>query len=117
LFSDENKIEKEEIKKEFKPYLLRDSVNKAGVIGKLSNFTDILGRKLYVGDTVIIFHDGEEDTTESIITEEYDRFNVMGLYYYDFPNGEYLGYKILKKRSYKDVKYGEAIRGIKYVKS
>lgn len=109
------------IKEGFKPYIRKttENKNKLGYLGELTNFTDIVGRKLYVGDTVKVFYENGKESSggESLIVKEHDRFHLMGAYYSDFITGEASGLKIIKSRSFEEIENGEIIRDIKYVKS
>jgi hypothetical protein len=113
---------KEEVKdEEFKPYLKNTIVGgQRGIIGTPSNFFDVYGKKLFVGDTVKIIDKSffnDDDREESFITYEDTRFNVMGLYGKDFSKGIQGDYAIIKMRSFEDVRDGEIIRYTEYVKT
>jgi hypothetical protein len=115
LFEDDRKVEK---KQSFIPYLMKFDNSKIGNIGEETTWTDIVGRKLYIGDTVSIFNNGVESKAgESVVIFDKNNYQIMGLYDYDFINGFFKNWKIVKKRSFKDVNDKESIRGIKYIKS
>lgn len=115
LFEDNKKIEKKE---NFVPYLKKFDNKKIGNIGEETIWTDVVGRKLYIGDTVSIFINGvESQAGESVVVFDNGNYQIMGLYDYDFTNGFFNNWKIIKKRSFKDVNDKESIRGIRYIKA
>lgn len=94
-----------------------------GEIGKKTKFKDAIGRELCIGDVVEYFDKGNISYGDTVIVESvlqyYGNRNkqfVMGIECScNDDSGEISGWKIIKKRSFEEVKNGEGIYGIKYV--
>lgn len=88
-----------------------------GVIGTPTKYKDVLGRALFVGDTVDLFTENGDciDEVAVVETEAEGQF-VMGIACDCDPKKGTTGHwRILKKRSYKDVECGETVGMIDYV--
>ena len=96
---------------------------KLGVVGTPTPITDLRGEELCVGDCVeLFFRSGVEHTNCAICKDEYGKFQVMGLYGAEFENGfssngSNTQYAILKSKSYKDLKVGDAIGSVEVVET
>lgn len=95
-----------------------------GDIGKETKYTDAVGRKLYVGDVIELYNNGELDTVEVMVETI---LSYRGNRAKQFVNGIECecndelgdisgGWKIIKIRSFDEVKNGEEIGIFKYVK-
>lgn len=85
-------------------------------IGEETNFVDAVDRRLYIGDIVEIFDCGKLLGERVVAEYEREQFIVGIRGACNDKNGTIEEkWKILKKRSYKDVKNGETIGGIKFV--
>lgn len=108
--------------KKFVPHLDNNGKN-SGEIGKGTKYTDAVGRKLFVGDVVEHFSNRGESYGDTIIVDEYLTYLkatkqfVMGIEMCcNDKTGEINdGWKLIKKRSFSDVKNGEEFYGIKYI--
>lgn len=105
--------------KGFMPYLkIRITGSNYGTIGTPTNYEDVIGRKLFVGDTVELYNRNQECLGERAIVERNGKKFVFGIEMVcDDVKGTTGGWKILKKRSYNDIKDGETVDEIKYIKS
>lgn len=105
---------------EFKPHL--EFKNKQyGNIGDKTPIKDAIGRELRVGDTVEIYDTGNNFNCigERVVVykEEEKTSFVFGIRASCEKNGTINdGWKIILKRKYEDIKNGEVVDGIKYVK-
>lgn len=97
-----------------------------GNLGDPTNFKDAIGRPLFVGDTVELFDDtnrsyGETPIVKNKIMWGEKRVKTFVLGIEESCNdkkGTTGAWKIIKKRSYEDVKDGEIVRsGLKYIKT
>ena len=116
-YKPEEKAEKT-AEKTFVPYLEENIVgNKLGEIGKETKFVDVVGRKLCVGDVVELFDNNSESYGDRVVVEYDNTQFVMGISIAcDCKTGHISNdWKIIKKRSYKDVNNGEKIGGVKYI--
>lgn len=107
----------ETAEKTFVPHLEDNIIgNKLGEIGKETKFVDVVGRKLCVGDVVELFNNSDFYGDRVVVEDDNTRF-VMGIRMScDCKNGHIDNeWKIIKKRSYKDVNNGEKVDGIKFV--
>ena len=93
-----------------------------GTIGIPTAYNDVLGRPLFVGDTVDVYLNGIF-RGEKAVVQPCDGFFagkqfILGIEpYCNDKNGEIKGeYKILKNRSHSDVKNGTIVDGVKYIK-
>jgi hypothetical protein len=110
-------------KVEFIPHLLSDD-DFYGNIGEPTNYRDVIGRPLCVGDVVEHFYkDGHSYGDTVIVKTKLSYRNhgkkafVMGIEMEcDDKKGTTGDWKIFKKRSFEEVADGEKISGIKYVK-
>lgn len=103
------------------PYLTCNEIHNSpsyGVIGTPTNYKDVLGRSLFVGDTVDIFTLNGDCVDETCVVEtKADGQFIMGIACDCNPKKGTTGnWKILKKRSYKDVEDGESVGMIDYKK-
>lgn len=110
-------------KPKFTPHLVSGKAH-YGNIGEPTNYKDAIGRPLRVGDVVEHFSDRCESYGDTVIVKRKlsyrnneEKTFVMGIEGEcndkDGTTGEW---KILKKRSFDEVKNGEEVFGIKYVK-
>lgn len=107
----------EKKKAEFKPYLTFDGLSDFyGNIGDETSQVDVLGNRLKVGDTVKLYY-GKTFKGESPIVRSNNRDFVMGLCGTVFFNGKAEDWTIIKNRSYEEVKDGEIVGNIKYIKT
>lgn len=106
----------EEKQPEFKPFL-RDKVGwRYGYIGDKTPLKDVIGRELRIGDTVELYNLENECRGEKAIVYD-DKAFVMGIRAGCRKDGEIThGWKIILKRRYEDIKNGEIVDGIKYIK-
>lgn len=106
---------------EFVPHLTFKGKN-FGNIGEPTNYKDAIGRPLYVGDIVEHFGGTCKSFGDTVIVKSKFRSSkgkafVMGLEIVcDDENGTTGNWKILKKRSFDEVKNGEIVNFVKYVK-
>jgi len=113
-YEDCNYVKKFEEK--FVPYLEFYASN-YGIIGEDTNIIDAVGRRLRIGDTVEIYHYGEYLEESTIVKNQAKNF-VMGICSFCNPDGSIRNdYKIIKKRSYKEINDREVVHDIRYVKS
>lgn len=100
----------------FVPHLEVDGENR-GKIGTPTKYKDALDRPLVVGDVIELYKDGELRDEYPVVQEGKTQF-VMGIMCCcDSATGEISDYyKILKKRSHAEVKNGEVVGFIKYIK-
>lgn len=103
------------------PHLLSIGHN-YGTIGIPTAYNDVLGRPLFVGDTVDLYWNGIS-RGEKVVVQPCDglfagKQFIMGIdVCCNDKNGEIkFGYKILKNRSHADVKNGTIVDGVKYIK-
>lgn len=108
--------EKEE-KPAFKPYLMYRGTNtNYGYIGESTPLKDVIGRELKVGDTVELYDKNNNFKCEEPIAFNGEKYFVMGIACDCKKDGIITGgFKIIKKRDYKDIKNGEKVDGIEYV--
>lgn len=109
--------------KKFVPHLI--SIGKDyGEIGKETKYVDAVGRKLCVGDVVEYFDGNGNCYGETVIVEQILSYRnnevkqfVMGIEMCcDDKTGSISeGWKIIKKRSFEEVKNGEEVFGVKLV--
>lgn len=100
---------------EVKPHLTLDN-SYFGEIGKKTNFKDVIGRPLYIGDTVELYDDCNEFYGEKCIVEINRNTGVMGIMGACSNNGKIIhDWKIIKKRNYYDIADGEVVDCVKYV--
>lgn len=93
-----------------------------GTIGTQTKYNDVLGRPLFVGDTVDVYWNGIFGGEKAVV-QPCDDFSagkqfIVGIKEYcNDNNGEIKGgYKILKNRSHSDVENGTIVDGVKYIK-
>ncbi len=107
-----------------KPHLLC-STRHYGNIGEKTNFKDAVGRPLFVGDVVEHFNEGAVSFGDTVIvkTKCSHLYNKEKTFVFgigtccDDKKGTLSdGWKIIKKRSFDEVKNGENIYGIEFVK-
>ena len=105
------------VEKEFTPHL--EVVGMCyGVLGTPTKYKDILGKELFVGDTVSVFDDDGRMIIETPIVEtgEDGQF-VMGIETdCDKEAGTTGEWEILKSHSYEDIKDGTHVNFVTYVK-
>lgn len=90
-----------------------------GSIGAETNYKDVIGRPLFVGDTVDLYDAGNNLLGERAVVYEDNRGAfVMGIRDDCMPRAGKIGYgwKVIKKRSYEDVPNGEKVGDISYFK-
>lgn len=93
-----------------------------GTIGAETKYNDVLGRPLFVGDTVDLYWRGIFLGERAVVQQSdgffADKQFVMGIESRcNDKNGEIKGEcKILKNRSHADVKNGTIVDGVKYIK-
>lgn len=111
---------KEEPKEKFVPHLYGNRSGNKGVIGDNTPIKDAIGRPLCVGDTVELFSKFLVLVGERAVVCDPDKGEafVMGIRgCVDYATGDITdGFKIIKKRSYKDIPHGEVVGDIKYIK-
>lgn len=100
----------------FVPHLESSGENR-GKIGTPTKYKDALDRPLVVGDVIELYKDGELRDEYPVVQEGKTQF-VMGIMCCcDSATGEISDdYKILKKRSHAEVKNGEVVGFIEYIK-
>lgn len=104
-----------EEKPQFKPYLTYKG-DTYGCIGENTPIKDAIGRELKVGDTVELYNNKKELIGERPISFTGIKYFVMGIAGACNIDGTIAeGWKIIKKRDYKDIKNGETVDGIVYV--
>lgn len=112
--------EKKAEKPVFVPYLTHFAIRaKFGVIGENTKYKDVVGRPLKVGDTVEIYKDGSF-YNECAVVALHEKVFVFGIRdCCDDKTGKIeRGWKIIKKRSFEEVKDGEVVGGfVKYIKT
>lgn len=88
-----------------------------GNIGEPTNYKDAVEKQLYIGDEVELFYNGICNGKRSIVKRG-DKCFVMGIESdCNEKNGTIKNrWKILKKRSYKDINDGENVDGVEYIK-
>ena len=122
VIEDVKYIKTEPKKEPFKPHLVykNEYSNYYGIIGTKTKFKDAVGRCLYVGDVVELYRDGVKQNYTSIVeTDNCGQF-VMGIQIScNGKTGKITNsWRILKVRSYEDVKNGEIINDrIEYIKT
>jgi hypothetical protein len=93
-----------------------------GTIGTQTKYNDVLGRPLFVGDTVDLYSNGifrgERAVVQPSVSSAAGKQFIMGIEALcNDKNGVIEdGYKILKNRSHADVKNGTIVDGVKYIK-
>ena len=93
-----------------------------GIIGTQTKYNDVLGRPLFVGDTVYLYLNGifrgEKAVVQQSDGSSAGKQFIMGIdASCNDNNGEIKGeYKILKNRSHADIKNGTIVDGVKYIK-
>lgn len=103
------------------PHLLSIGHNH-GTIGTQTKYNDVLGRPLFVGDTVDLYWNGIFRGEKAVVQPSDGFFAgkqfIMGIEVHcNDKNGVIKGgYKILKNRSHADVKNGTIVDGVKYIK-
>lgn len=110
---------KEPEKPVFKPYLKLVSINKhCGEIGQETKQFDLIGRKLCVGDTVLLCR-GTDCIGEFAVAsnELYPDGYVMSVASEKFVDGRSGCWKIFRNRMYDEVSDGEVVGCVQYVKS
>lgn len=124
LISKLEKLKEKEETDEFIPHLESDGEH-CGQIGKETKYVDAVGRKLCVGDVVEHFDENGMSFGDTVIVEQALGYRankvkqfVMGIESCcNDENGSIgEGWKIIKKRSFDDVKNGEEIGFIKFIK-
>ena len=113
------KSEPEQPKEEFKPYLVWKQHNvHYGYIGEKTPFKDAIGRALRIGDTVELYNKENSYIGEfPIVAHKSDAPFVMSIQLACHPDGEISGgWKIILKRRYEDIKHGEKVDDITYMK-
>lgn len=114
---------KPEAKPEFKPYLwFCGGETSFGELGAKTEQVDLAGETLCVGDTVTLFHEGTTIGERPVCCVAGQFFTapsgfVCGVGAFEFKNGRSDEYSILKKRSYSEIKDGEIIDDIEYIKT
>lgn len=108
----------EEKKEPFKPYLSYEG-KLFGIIGEETPMKDVVGRSLRIGDTVDLFDkDGECYGEKVIVNNEHRLVFVMGIAGSCERSGKITGnWKIVLKRRHEEIKDGEEIFCIKYIKT
>lgn len=104
---------------EFKPYLLLEEYNvHYGYIGKKTPFKDAIGRELRIGDTVELYNNENSYIGEfTIVAKKNGTPFVMSIQIACRPDGEICSnFKIILKRRYEDIKHGEKVDDITYIK-
>ncbi len=106
-------------KPEFKPHLVsKNTNNHLGVIGDETNFKDAIGRALFVGDSVELYNGSNVFLGERAIVKDEQRTFVMSIKASsDSKEGTTGGFKIIKKRSFEDIKDGECVDDVRYIKT
>lgn len=112
----------EKKKPEFVPHLECDWKN-YGIIGEPTLYKDAVGRSLFVGDTVDLFRSNGEYFGEAAIVKTIEEGTgivktfVMGICSgCDHRTGEITPiWRIVKKRSFRDITHGEVVEWVKYV--
>lgn len=116
-----------EKKAEFEPYLTLDHCGHYGQIGEETDICDITGKKLSVGDTVNLYSiksNGQillSGECSVVKTDDSSSF-VMGVCGSKFDHGVSCGdwgniWLIILNRRHTEVKDGEVVDSIKYIKS
>ena len=108
------------IKEPFVPHLVSVYTGlQKGVIGKPTNYRDIMGRKLCVGDTVDLYQreQGVYMGEKAIVEDTELGALVMGIGMCCNPKTGFIEGKwgVIKKRSYKEISNGETVDTIKYI--
>lgn len=105
-------------KDEFVPHLEKTYVNENrffGNLGEPTKYKDAIGRPLFVGDVVEIFY--ETKSRGDYVLAKDNKCAVMSIWSScDEKTGTTGDWKILKKRSYTEVKHGEVVGLVKFVK-
>lgn len=113
---------------DFEPHLsfgcTDEKILNYGRIGDETKICDIAGRKLSVGDTVNLYNVEDNGWLDfrgekSIVKDDYLEF-VMGLRGIQFDRGvsyDHFGWVIILNRRHTEIKDGEAVNCIKYIKS
>ncbi len=111
------------VKEPFKPHMT-DRFGYRGALGVKTKFKDAVGRELYTGDVVETFDPNGKSYGYDPVCENDGKQFIMGIKNAcDDTTGEIKeGWKVIKVRSYKDVKDGEVIggdgmSGVKYIKT
>ena len=104
---------------ELKPYLQNEPHNRFyGYIGETTNIKDIFGRQLRVGDTVHIIHERMGLNGERVVVKLDNISFVRGIEANCYDTGEIASeWKICRCRRHEEIKDGEIIDGITYIKS
>ena len=98
-----------------KPHLINNA-KCLGEMGETTNFKDVIGRPLYIGDTVELYDCENRYCREHPIVKDRDSVFVMGIRGVCNNDGTIKGgWKIIKKRNYYDVEDGEIVGKVKYV--
>lgn len=85
-----------------------------GVCGTKTNYKDVYGNPLFVGDVVEQFHDNNYYGDAAIVSQEDEPF-VMGIRVdCNSKTGKTKNWTLIKKKSYSDMKPGDKIGLIKY---
>lgn len=115
----ENYIPKEKVeeKPKFRPYLHYGVNINDGYIGEETTQEDLLGNKLKIGDTVILYCDKKKYGERIVCKEKDDIDFVRGVKGMRFKQGRCDEWSIIKNRSYEEIKNNEDIDGIKYILS
>lgn len=105
------------IKESFVPHL-KNGRTHFGNIGAATSYKDAIGRPLCIGDTVELYDSELKYRGECSIVHRYGKTFVMGIACdCDRNTGSTGTWKIIKKRSFDEVKDGEKVDCIKYIKS
>ena len=102
---------------EFVSHLKTTTSNDYGTIGDDTQIKDALGRALKVGDTVKVFDEEGEDHGEKAIVKDKDKPFVMGCKSSCKEDGSIDDWVIIKKRNFEEIKDGETVDDVIYVKS
>ena len=112
----ENYKPTEQPKEEFKPYLTWRGI-RYGYIGESTPIKDVIGRELKIGDTVELYDERKNNRGERPICFKNGKHFVMGIACACKMDGTIEDcWKIIKKRSYEEIKDRECVDIIKYVK-
>lgn len=88
-----------------------------GALGTPTRFRDFLGRSLVVGDIVEIFNSSNSSYSDNVVCDDGAQY-VMGIKSACNERAGTTGYwKLLKKRGFDEVRHGECVDGVTYVKN
>ena len=108
--------EKIEEKPKFRPYVYYNN-KKYGYIGEETIQEDLVGNKLKVGDTVMVYYENYNEGEYVLCKGNNINGFVLGYSTLIFKKGRSNKYSIIKYRSYKEIKNGEVIDNVKYILS